>query len=147
MKVSMDSLASTRAGQPPLRRKCSMVPRVGVMMLQRGQMPSMLDKSQYLVRDSTLALPDKYLAWMTAFLTSYGEEPHVVKRGCVLERDMKLGSKYLREPSFKNAASVRYFLSQKSRTADFTSFLNGSFFGGEFRNVIGWGRRYFNEIF
>ena len=58
-----------------------MVPTVGVTMLQRGQMPPLLDKSQCLVRDSTLARPNKYLAWITAFLTSYGEESHVVKRG------------------------------------------------------------------
>ena len=81
MKASMDSRASTKAGQPPLSRRCSIVPTVGLTMLQRGQMPSLLDMSQCLVRDSTLARPDKYLAWMTAFLTSYGEESHVVKRG------------------------------------------------------------------
>ena len=38
MKASMESLASTKAEQPLLRRRCSIVPRVGLIMLQRGQM-------------------------------------------------------------------------------------------------------------
>ena len=77
MKLSMESLASTNAGQPPLRRKCSIVPTVGFTILQRGQMPALLEVSQCLVRDSTLALPDNHLAWVTALETSYGEEPEV----------------------------------------------------------------------
>ena len=59
---------------------------------------------------------------------------------------MKLGSKYFKDPSLRNAASARNFCSQKSITADFTSFLKDSFVGGESRKVIGWGRRYFRDI-
>ena len=110
-------------------------------------MPAMLEVSQCLVRDSTLALPDNHLAWVTALETSYGEEPHVVKRGCVLERDMKFGSKYLRDPSLRRRAWERNFFSQKSRTADLTSLLKVCLVGGLLRKVIGWGSRYFREIF
>ena len=111
-KAFIESRASTKAGQPPLNRKCSIVPTVGLMILQRGQMPSLLLISQCLVRDSTLARPERNLAWMTAFETSYGDVPHVVKRGWVVDRDMKLGSKYFKDDSFRKLASARSFFSQ-----------------------------------
>ena len=104
MKLSMESLASTNAGHPPLNRKCSIVPTVGFTILHRGQMPALLDMSQCLVRDSTRALPDNHLDWMTALETSYGEEPHVVNKGCVPERDMKFGSKYFKDASLRRKA-------------------------------------------
>ena len=77
----------------------------------RGRCP-LLVMSQCLVRDSTRAQPDKNLAWITAFETSYGEVPQVVKRGWVLERDMKVGSKYLRDASLRKLASALSFFSQ-----------------------------------
>ena len=143
----MESLASTKAGQPWLRRKCSMVPILGLMTLQRGHTPSLLDMSQCLVRDSTLARPDKNLAWTTAFDTSYGAVPQVTNMGWVVVRDIKAGLKYLREDLFRKEASARSFLSQKSRTAVFTIFLKDCLEGGLSRKVIGWGRRYFRESF
>ena len=84
----MVSLASTRAGHPPLNRKCSRFPRVGVMVLQREQKPSLLELSQCLVRASTLALPDKYRACTTALETWYGELPQEEYKGWEMERDM-----------------------------------------------------------
>jgi hypothetical protein len=91
--------------------------------------------------------PERYLAWMTAFETSYGEESQVVKRGWVLERDMKFGSNYFRDPSFKMKAWERKCFSQKSRTADLTSLLKVCLVGWESRKVIRWGSRYLREIF
>ena len=137
MKESIESLASTKAGQPPLSRRCSIVPRVGWIILQRGQIPSLLLMSQCLVRDSTLALPERNLAWVTALETSYGDVPQVVKRGWVVERDMKLGWKYFKDRSVKRSASARSFFSQKSMTADLTSLLKVCLGGGLLRNVIG----------
>ena len=88
MKDNMHSLASTSAGQPPLRKICSMVPRLGVMLTQRGHKPSLFEGSQCLVRVSTLALPERYLACKAAFDTSYDEPAQVEKIGWGLERDM-----------------------------------------------------------
>ena len=50
MKEIIDSLASARAGQPPLSSMCSREPRAGSMFLQREQKPSLLVGSQCLVK-------------------------------------------------------------------------------------------------
>ena len=89
-----------------------MVPTTGSIILHKGQMPSLLVLSQCLVRDSTLARPDNHLAWMTAFDTSYGEVPQVEKMGWVVERDMKVGSKYFKDASLRKLASALSFFSQ-----------------------------------
>ena len=133
----MESLASTRAGQSPARSRCSIAPGRGLVNWHNRQPPSLLDMSQYLVRDYTLALPERNLAWTTAFDNSLREEPHVEKFGWLVVRDMKSGLKYLRDRAWP-----RCFFSQKSKTADLTISLKEVLEGGFWRKVIGWGRRY-----
>ena len=105
----IDCLASARAGQPPASKTCSIVPGTS---LQSWHIPSLLRMSLYLVRDLTLALPDKYCACTTALKISYGFDPHVVKIGWVLERLMKHGLKYFREPSLIKRVWPHSFCSQ-----------------------------------
>ena len=87
------------------------MPSVGLIFLHREQIPSLF-LSQCLVRDSTLARPDKALACITAFDNSYGEDPQVRKMGWVRERDIKFGLKYLRDLSLRKNAWPRSFFSQ-----------------------------------
>ena len=68
------------------------------------------------------------------------------KIGCVEDKDMNSGMKYLRDLSRRNIASPRSLCSQKSITEDFTRFLKVNLEGGLLRNVIGWGRRYLRDI-
>ena len=54
-------------------------------------------------RDATLALPERNLVKVTALETSLGDVPQVVKRGWVVERDMKLGWKYFKLSNAREA--------------------------------------------
>ena len=103
MKESIKSLALQRldsqhsAGGPLL---CEGL--VG-LSCREGRLPSLLCMSECLVRDSTLALPERNLVKVTALETSLGDVPQVVKRGWVVERNMKLGWKYFKLSNAREA--------------------------------------------
>ena len=100
--------------------------------------------SQCLVKDSTLARPERNLACTVALTTWKGEPPHVVKIGWVVDKDIKAGLKNSREDNID--ACVRSLSCQWSRTAAFTSLLKENLDGGFSRKVIGCGKLYSRNI-
>ena len=129
------------------RRKLSSVPLCAALLPQQSgsvHSPSLFQGTQCPVRDSTLYLPDKSLAWVVAFSTSLGEAPQVQNRGWHLTSPRKPVLRYLRE--VRESAWTLSLTNQYCLTAALASCFTWSLDGLVVSQEEGWGREYIRQI-
>jgi hypothetical protein len=92
---------------------------------------------------STLYLPDKSLAWLVAFSTSQGEEPHVLNMGWHLVSPRKPVFRYRRDE--RELALALSSASQNSKTAVLAMVFTCSLVGCEDNQAAGCGSPYWRQ--
>ena len=121
-------LVVAREGQ--VSKRDSTVPGWESVVLQQSgsvHIPSLFPGVQCPVSFSILYLPERILAWVVAFSTSQGDEPHSLKIGWHLVKPINLVFIYCRE--MRESAYDLSMSSQYCRTAVLVMDLTCSFVG------------------